>query len=56
MTVLDPIVDIARASLDGQVMLSRSLADVAHYPAIDLVGSVSRVMPSRSRADPTINF
>ncbi|MEC9248272.1 MAG: FliI/YscN family ATPase, partial [Pseudomonadota bacterium] len=42
----DPIVDIARASLDGQVMLSRSLADVAHYPAIDLTGSVSRVMPS----------
>ena len=42
----DPIVDIARASLDGQVMLSRSLADVAHYPAIDLAGSVSRVMPS----------
>jgi len=40
----DPIVDIARASLDGQVMLSRKLADAAHYPAIDLVGSISRVM------------
>jgi flagellum-specific ATP synthase len=40
----DPIVDIARASLDGQVMLSRKLADAAHYPAIDLTGSVSRVM------------
>lgn len=40
----DPIVDIARASLDGQVMLSRSLADAAHYPAIDLTGSVSRVI------------
>lgn len=40
----DPIVDIARASLDGQVMLSRSLADAAHYPAIDLNGSISRVM------------
>jgi flagellum-specific ATP synthase len=39
----DPIVDIARASLDGQVMLSRALADAAHYPAIDLAGSVSRV-------------
>ncbi len=39
----DPIVDIARASLDGQVMLSRALADAAHYPAIDLTGSVSRV-------------
>ena len=42
----DPIVDIARASLDGQVMLSRDLADAAHYPAIDLSGSISRVMPS----------
>jgi len=41
----DPIVDIARASLDGQVMLSRKLADAAHYPAIDLAGSISRVMP-----------
>jgi flagellum-specific ATP synthase len=40
----DPIVDIARASLDGQVMLSRTLADAAHYPAIDLTGSISRVM------------
>ena len=40
----DPIVDIARASLDGQVMLSRKLADSAHYPAIDLTGSISRVM------------
>ena len=40
----DPIVDIARASLDGQVMLSRKLADAAHYPAIDLTGSISRVM------------
>jgi len=39
----DPIVDIARASLDGQVMLSRALADKAHYPAIDLMGSISRV-------------
>lgn len=41
----DPVVDIARASLDGQVLLSRSLADAAHYPAIDLAGSISRVMP-----------
>lgn len=40
----DPIIDITRASLDGQVMLSRDLADAAFYPAIDLAGSVSRVM------------
>ena len=40
----DPIVDIARASLDGQLMLSRDLADAAHYPAIDPLGSLSRLM------------
>ena len=42
----DPVVDIARASLDGLVMLARELADAAHYPAIDLAGSISRVMNS----------
>ena len=42
----DPIVDLARASLDGQVILSRDLADAAHYPAIDLAGSISRLMPT----------
>ena len=42
----DPVVDIARASLDGQIMMSRTLADAAHYPAIDLSGSISRLMPS----------
>ena len=47
----DPIVDIARASLDGQVMLSRRLADQAHYPAIDLNGSISRVMQSLVNSD-----
>lgn len=47
----DPIVDIARASLDGQVMLSRKLADAAHYPAIDLNGSISRVMQNLVPAD-----
>jgi flagellum-specific ATP synthase len=47
----DPIVDIARASLDGQVMLSRRLADQAHYPAIDLNGSISRVMQTLVNAE-----
>ena len=42
----DPIVDLSRATLDGQIMLSRSLADAAHYPAIDLEGSISRVASS----------
>lgn len=41
----DPIVELARASLDGQIVLSRKLANAAHYPAIDLAGSISRLMP-----------
>ena len=40
----DPVVDIARAALDGQIALSRDLADEGHFPAIDLQGSVSRLM------------
>ncbi len=40
---LDPIVEIARSSLDGQIMLSRELADTGLYPAINLKGSISRL-------------
>lgn len=47
----DPVVDLARASLDGQVVLSRALADAAHYPAIDLAGSISRLMPTIADTD-----
>lgn len=47
----DPVVDLARASLDGQVVLSRALADAAHYPAIDLAGSISRLMPALADTD-----
>ena len=41
----DPIADAARAILDGHIVLSRRLAEAAHYPAIDVEASVSRVMP-----------
>lgn len=40
----DPIVDSARAVLDGHIMLSRSIAETGHFPAIDIEASVSRVM------------
>ena len=40
----DPIVDAARAIVDGHIILSRSLAEQSVYPAIDVGRSLSRVM------------
>jgi flagellum-specific ATP synthase len=47
----DPIVDAAKATLDGHIVLSRKIAELGQFPAVDVLASVSRVMADIVDAD-----
>ncbi|SNS44926.1 flagellum-specific ATP synthase [Granulicella rosea] len=42
----DPVVDAVRSLLDGHIVLSRALASAGRYPPVDVLDSLSRLMPS----------
>lgn len=47
----DPIADASRAILDGHITLSRDLAEIGHFPAIDIEASVSRLFHTISKPE-----
>jgi len=47
----DPVVDAVRSFLDGHIVLSRALASAGHYPPVDVLDSLSRLMPAVTTAE-----
>jgi len=47
----DPVADCMRSLLDGHVVLARRLAELGHYPAVDILQSISRLMDACTTAE-----